>query len=67
MDEDTQVRFPHRYNYDGTWDSICPRCFQTIARARDEGELERAELIHDCKVQPLCELPPLGKPGKPGL
>jgi hypothetical protein len=34
-----ESRFPHRLNRDGTFDSICRRCFATVASARDEIEL----------------------------
>lgn len=38
----------HRRNDDGTWDSICHGCFQTIARAKCETELRKQELKHVC-------------------
>lgn len=40
--------FAHRYNPNGTCDSICPRCFQTIATVRDEAQLPRIESQHVC-------------------
>jgi hypothetical protein len=35
--------FGRRYNSDGTVDSICPRCFQTLATVKDESEFSRFE------------------------
>ena len=34
------LRFPHRRNHDGTYDSICSSCFMTIATREVEAELE---------------------------
>lgn len=48
--------FPHRHNLDGTFDSICTECFQTVAKASIEAELEAAERIHNCKGLSLAEL-----------
>jgi hypothetical protein len=39
--------FPHRLNRNGTFDSICPKCFVTIANAIHEVDLERFE-CHVC-------------------
>lgn len=43
-----ELKFAHRHNLDGTFDSICTRCFQTVGNARDEAKLERAEERHVC-------------------
>lgn len=40
--------FTHRPNSDGTTDSICNKCFVTIATALGERELSRAEKLHVC-------------------
>jgi hypothetical protein len=40
--------FPHRLNPDGTFDSICPGCFQTIATQKEESQLAAAEEAHRC-------------------
>ena len=40
--------FAHRNNPDGSCDTICSRCFQTIATVRDEAELPRIESKHVC-------------------
>jgi hypothetical protein len=42
------VKYPHRYNPDGTTDSICPRCFMTIGTSIWESELEEMEASHVC-------------------
>jgi len=47
--------FPHRRNEDGSYDSICPSCFLTIARARSEGELAPLEKQHVCDSSLLAE------------
>ena len=44
--------WPHRHNIDGTYDSICPTCFQTIAHSPDESDLAREEEHHDCPGAP---------------
>jgi hypothetical protein len=40
--------FRHRNNLDGTWDSICMRCYATAAHSHEQASLERAELRHHC-------------------
>jgi hypothetical protein len=40
--------YPHRHNYDGSFDSICRTCFATIGRARNEATLAELEKIHSC-------------------
>ena len=41
-------KFVHRMNPDGRSDSICIRCFQTIANDEDEAKLQSVEQVHDC-------------------
>jgi hypothetical protein len=41
-------RFPHRSNEDGTFDSICPVCFITVANAAREEDLAAFECGHVC-------------------
>lgn len=43
-----RMKFAHRANEDGTLDSICPRCFVTIANSTWEADLERVEMAHVC-------------------
>jgi hypothetical protein len=41
--------FPHRQNDDGTFDSICPYCFSTVARGlHTERQLVAFEEEHVC-------------------
>jgi hypothetical protein len=35
--------FPHRKNADGTFDSICPICFRTVASGMRESQLAELE------------------------
>jgi hypothetical protein len=41
--------FPHRHNSDGSYDSICTRCFATVATAQNESELAFHESAHVCE------------------
>jgi len=43
-----RTSFAHRRNDDGTFDSICPTCFQTIAQSAREPDLQNAEGRHVC-------------------
>jgi hypothetical protein len=47
----------HRANNDGTFDSICIRCFETIASAKTEEKLMDAELEHKCPPTTLSQRP----------
>ena len=40
--------YPHRQNEDGTFDSICRKCFLTVARSSAEIGLKRDEAAHVC-------------------
>ena len=46
--------FVRRKNQDATVDSICDVCYQTIANAREEGDLAEAE--HDQRCDPNAAL-----------
>jgi hypothetical protein len=48
--------FPHRYNDDGSYDSICTLCFQTVAKARIEIELSEHERNHKCHPVVLYQI-----------
>jgi hypothetical protein len=48
-------RFPHRYNHDGTIDSICKQCFQTVASHKKEIEIEQIEKAHVCSSSLLSQ------------
>lgn len=40
--------FRHRHNRDGTWDSICMKCYLTVETVTQENDLAGAERSHDC-------------------
>ena len=42
--------FPHRRNNDGSYDSICPKCIVTIAKATTERELLASDQKHVCDI-----------------
>jgi len=48
--------FPHWRNQDGSWESICPRCFNTLATAHKEAELLKDEENHNCVVFNIARL-----------
>jgi hypothetical protein len=43
----TLSTFTHRWNYDGSYDSICLLCNRTIATGRKEWELAEGEENHE--------------------
>jgi hypothetical protein len=47
--------FPHRTNHDGTVNSICLQCFQTIASHKSESEVEEIEKTHVCRSSLLSQ------------
>jgi hypothetical protein len=49
-------RFPHRFNVDGTHDSICAQCHLTVASARNEQELAQRERDHVCDPVRIYQL-----------
>lgn len=46
------LKFAHRKNPDRTVDSICTRCFKTIANVENEADLPRIEQRHFCDPPP---------------
>lgn len=44
-----ETSFRHRENLDGSWDSICLRCYATAVHSYDEGLLADAEQEHCCE------------------
>ena len=44
----SSISFARRRNHDSSIDSICTRCYQTIASAEKVNELETAEENHLC-------------------
>jgi hypothetical protein len=48
MDTLSPVTFKHRHNPDGSWDSVCMKCFLTVMTAASEEKLSTAEQWHVC-------------------
>jgi hypothetical protein len=48
--------FPQRQNRDGSYDSICPRCFLTVAKGLSPRELDVEERIHICSPIDLATI-----------
>lgn len=46
--EKSPNEFRVRSHEDGTFDSICPKCFLTVARERPWEELATEEQLHEC-------------------
>jgi hypothetical protein len=49
-------KFPHRRRLDGSFVSICPRCFATAASANTEQGLAISEKKHVCNSETLLQL-----------
>jgi hypothetical protein len=47
--------FPHRRNKDGSFDSICLKCFDTVASHMTQDELKELDKIHVCKNSLLSQ------------
>jgi hypothetical protein len=53
--------FQHWLNSDGTYDSICLRCFLTVASDRGKEDLAPSESQHNCPGPPLAVPTPVWK------
>jgi len=51
----TPALYPRRKNRDGSYDSICPACFATVARTKAEAELAAFDRGHICDSSFLAE------------
>jgi hypothetical protein len=49
-------KYPHRRRLDGSFVSICPRCFVTAATAATEQQLAISEKQHVCNSETLLQL-----------
>ena len=49
MSLSTRLRFFHRANQDGSFDTICYRCLTVVAAEKKEIDLERFEQEHICE------------------
>ena len=47
--------FIHRTRPDGTFDSICLKCYATVANERHEENLVSSETAHDCMYPKIGE------------
>ena len=67
MPTHTLVRsFRHRQNPDGSWDSICMRCYLTAAHTFGEKLLASVESGHCCDEASWLFKEPVGVTGLPG-
>ena len=48
MSSSERLIFAHRFSPEGTVDSICPRCFVTVASVKNEADLVLNEARHVC-------------------
>ena len=48
MPSSEHLKFAHRFTPEGTVESICPRCFVTVASAINEADLVVKEEQHVC-------------------
>jgi hypothetical protein len=48
--------FHHRHNSNGTHDSICFRCYMTVATVGNESDLTRYEVEHACDPARLYQI-----------
>jgi hypothetical protein len=65
METSAPTTFRHRHSRDGTWDSICTKCYLTVETALLEEELAGAERSHDCVKLLAFRMglkPPLSEP-----
>jgi len=49
MSEKINLSFPRVRNEDGTYDSMCTKCFTPVGRKKEPSELEEMEDSHVCK------------------
>lgn len=54
-------KFAHQTNPDGTFDSICLKCFITVHRGADEEDLDVSEYIHTCDLEALSSYVSVGQ------
>jgi hypothetical protein len=53
----TFISFARRHKEDSTVDSVCTRCYQTIATDRNESKLVEAEEAHFCEPNDQMNMP----------
>jgi hypothetical protein len=57
-----KVSFTHRFNPDGTYDSICRNCFRTVGHAKAERALVPEEGTHVCNMVDLLWIGQIREP-----
>ena len=61
MFDEYRVFFPHRRKSDGTFESICLSCLETVAHAATEADLHEHDRQHVCReVVPKIPTAPRG-------
>jgi len=55
MFELREAFFPHRRNRDGSYDSICMTCFETVGSARTQEDLAKIDKEHVCEPSRVAE------------
>ena len=53
MPRPTAPSFQHRWNNDGSYDTICMKCFVTVANVQTEAELAEFDGEHVCAPDSL--------------
>jgi hypothetical protein len=53
MSDSSDPQFRYKNNLDGTFNSICVRCFRTVGTAGDIKSLYPSELTHICEPADL--------------
>jgi hypothetical protein len=53
MAEKRATTFHHRQNRDGSFDSICSRCYRTVSSGQVQSNLVPAENLHTCNPADL--------------
>src|ERR1051325_3463202 len=53
MNLSDESKSAHRRNDDGTFDSICLRCFITVEHAAEEEDVQAPECVHVCDAENL--------------
>ena len=48
MENSSPVAFKRRKNLDGSWDSICLKCYLTVTTTAMEDDLQEPEQSHNC-------------------
>jgi hypothetical protein len=47
--------YPHKRNKDGSYESVCMNCFQTVGTSQSEEELTELDKAHTCSPSPLSQ------------